>query len=70
MPCCLKGVFERGSRNLARRIFAERMPWKRAFLLTSGVLCSFCFRMSAMEGWTLAIAVAMSNAVSLRVVSG
>ena len=49
------------------RVFAVRVPYRIAVLLISGVLWSFRFLMVAMEGRTLASAVAMLEAVSLRV---
>ena len=45
-----------------------RVLCRRAVLLISRVLWPFRFLVAAMEGRTLASAVAMSDAVSLRVV--
>ena len=54
--------------NLSSSAFAVRVSCRRAVLLISGALCPFCFLMAAMEGRTCDSAVAMSVAVSLRVV--
>ncbi len=53
--------------SLSSRVFAVRVSCRRAVLLISGVLWSFRFLVAAMEGRTLASAIAMSDAVSLRV---
>ena len=50
------------------RVFATRLSWTMAVLLASCVLWLFSFWLAAMEGQTLARAVAMSVAVSWRVV--
>jgi len=54
--------------SLSSRASAVRVSCRRAVLLISGVVWPFCFLVAAMEGRTWAIAVAMSVAVSLRVV--
>jgi len=54
--------------NLSSRDFAVRVSCRRAVLLLSGILCPFCFLVAATEGQTWASVVAMSVAVSLRVV--
>jgi hypothetical protein len=56
------------AQNLSSSAFAVRVSCRRAVFLISGVLCPFCFLVAAMEGRTWANAVAMSVAVSLRVV--
>ena len=71
--CCLCAMIPRSldwarEQNLLSKAFAVRVPCRRAVLLISGVLCPFCFLMAAMEGRTCDSAVAMSVAVSLRVV--
>jgi len=54
--------------SLSSRIFTVRVSCRRAVLLISGVLMPFRFLLAAIEERTLANAVAMSDAVSLRVV--
>ncbi len=54
--------------SLSRRVFAVRVSSRRAVLLISGVLWLFRFLLAAIDGRTLANAVAMLAAVSLRVV--
>ena len=71
--CCLCAMMPRSLvwarvHNLSRSALAVRVSWRRAVLLIPGVLCPFCFLVAAMEGRTWASAVAMSVAVSLRVV--
>ena len=55
--------------NLSSSAFAVHVSCRRAVLLIYGVMCPFCFLVAAMKGRTWASAVAMSVAVSLRVVS-
>ena len=71
--CCRFAMMSRSlvwarAQNLSSSAFAVRVSCRRAVLLISGVLCPFCFLMAAMEGRTWTSAVAMSVAVSLRVV--
>ena len=71
--CCLCAMMPRSLvwarvQNLSSSAFAVRVSCRRAVLLISGVLCPFCFLMAAIEGRTCDSAVAMSVAVSLRVV--
>jgi hypothetical protein len=54
--------------SLSSRVYAVRVWCRRTVLLISGVLWPFRFLVVAMEGRTLASAVAMSDAISLRVV--
>jgi len=54
--------------NLSSKAFTVRVSCRRAVLLIPGVLCPLCFLMAAMEGRTCDGAVAISVAVSLRVV--
>ena len=53
-------------KSLSSRVFAVHVTCRRAVLLVAGVLWPFRFLVVAMEGRTLASAVAMSDAVSLR----
>jgi hypothetical protein len=54
--------------SLMSKVCAVRVSCRRAVLLISGLLWPFLFLVAAMEGRTLASAVAMSDAVSLRVI--
>ena len=56
------------NKSLSRKVFDMRMSWRRAVLLVSSVLRSFCFRMAAMEGRTWAWVISMSDAASLMLV--
>ena len=71
--CCLCAMIPRSldwvrEQNLSSKAFAVRVSCRRVVLLISGVLCPSSFLMVAMEGRTCDSAVAMSVAVSLRVV--
>ncbi len=54
--------------NLLIRFFAILLSWMREILLVSCDLWSFCLRLAAMEGRTLARMVAMSVDVSEKMV--
>ena len=54
--------------SLPNMVFTVRVSCRRSVLLISGVLWPFSFLVAVMEERTLASAVAMSDAVSLRVV--
>ena len=54
--------------NLSRRVFATCLSWMTGVLLSPYVFGVLYFPLTSEEGRTLARAVAMSDAVSLRVV--
>jgi hypothetical protein len=71
--CCRWAMMPRSlvwarEQSLLSRVIAVRVSCRRVVLIISGILWPLRFIVAAMEGRTLASAVAMSDAVSSRVV--